>query len=124
MYYILTPDTQCFLLYCVCVLACARVCVCQTRWMMAADYFMSARARGLRIPPGLDALGTATIRHLTWRFGRFYRDRTMIKTMAGCDRWLLGVGACMCFVFVFVFVLGTDVEGKTSVRHMKRRSKV
>ncbi|CAN0284200.1 unnamed protein product [Pylaiella littoralis] len=53
------------------------------RWMMAADYFMSARARGLRISPQLDTLGTATIRHLVWRFGRFYRDEEMIRTMAG-----------------------------------------
>lgn len=52
-------------------------------WMMAADYFMSARARGLRIPPSLDALGTATIRHLAWRFGRFYRDEEMMRIMVG-----------------------------------------
>ncbi|CAN0155612.1 unnamed protein product, partial [Ectocarpus fasciculatus] len=53
------------------------------RWMMAADYFMSARARGLRVAPELDALGTATIRHLVWRFSRFYGDEEMIGTMAG-----------------------------------------
>ncbi|CAM9571897.1 unnamed protein product [Scytosiphon promiscuus] len=53
------------------------------RWMMAADYFMSARARGLRVAPELDALGTATIRHLIWRFSRFYGDEEMMKTMAG-----------------------------------------
>ena len=53
--------------------------------MMAADYFMSARARGLRIPPELDSLGTATIRHLTWRFGRFYRDERMMRIMVGYE---------------------------------------
>ncbi|CAM9248854.1 unnamed protein product [Ascophyllum nodosum] len=53
------------------------------RWMMAADYFMSARARGLRVAPELDALGTDTIRQLTWRFGRFYGKREMLRMMAG-----------------------------------------
>ncbi|CBN79151.1 conserved unknown protein [Ectocarpus siliculosus] len=53
------------------------------RWMMAADYFMSARARGLRVAPELDALGTATIRHLVWRFSRFYGDDEMMRTMVG-----------------------------------------
>lgn len=52
-------------------------------WMMAADFFMSARARGLRVAPKLDALGTPTIRHLVWRFGRFYRDEEMMRTMVG-----------------------------------------
>lgn len=53
--------------------------------MMAADYFMSARARGLSIPPELDSLGAATIRHLTWRFGRFYRDERMMRIMVGYE---------------------------------------
>eukprot|EP00752_Nemacystus_decipiens_P012088 g10717.t2 len=53
------------------------------RWMMAADYFMSARARGLVVAPELDALGTSTIRHLVWRFGRFYRDEEMMRIMVG-----------------------------------------
>ena len=52
-------------------------------WMMAADYFMSARARGLQVAPSLDALGTVTIRHLSWRFSRFYRDEEMMKIMVG-----------------------------------------
>lgn len=50
---------------------------------MAADYFMSARARGLRVAPELAALGTATIRHLIWRFSRFYGDEEMMNTMVG-----------------------------------------
>ena len=54
--------------------------------MLAADYFMSARARGLQPPPGLDSLGTATIRHLTWRFGCFYRDERMMRIMVGYVR--------------------------------------
>lgn len=52
-------------------------------WMIAADYFMSARARGLRVAPELDALGTATIRHLVWRFNRIYGDEEMMRTMVG-----------------------------------------
>lgn len=51
--------------------------------MMAADYFMSSRARGLHVPAELDSLGTATIRHLTWRFSRFYRDERMMRIMVG-----------------------------------------
>ena len=44
---------------------------------------MSARARGLIVAPELDALGTRTIRHLVWRFCRFYRDEEMMRTMVG-----------------------------------------
>lgn len=54
-----------------------------TRWMMAADYFMCARAHDLSVPADLDALGTATIRYLVWLFGQFYGNKAMLKTMVG-----------------------------------------
>lgn len=61
-------------------------------WMMAADYFMCAHAHGITIaPPELNDLSTATIRHLVWRFRRFYGDRDMLRTMVG---W---VGVCGIF---------------------------
>lgn len=56
------------------------------RWMMAADYFMCARAHGIAVAPELQALGDATIRHLVWRFRKFYGDRKMLRTMVGCDK--------------------------------------
>lgn len=74
--------------------------------MMAADFFMSARARGLRVAPRIDALGEDTIRHLTWRFSRFYGDRKMLKTMVGCV-------TCFISFVVYMFYEVMNIERVT-----------